>query len=317
MQPPDEMMMDSFLPSMRHLVAHELRARGCSQGRIASLLGVTQASVSMYLSSDRSRAYSTLASLSVSAAEAQEHAKALADQVEAGPQSAIVAIESMWRAILGSGGACGAHRAAHPSLSTCDYCIREYGRKDGAREEALEDVANAVKTIEGSPTFGTIIPEVSVNVARATAESDSPTDVVAVPGRIGRVRGRAKAALPPEAGASIHMSRMLLLVRRKSPDVKACINFRYDSRMAAVLAKLGMKSLRLERRGKTAADDPTVRALDARLRLHVPAFDVVIEPGGGGIEPNAYLYGGSATEVAQRAVEVSRVYSSGEGLDPL
>ncbi len=50
MHPPCELVVDTFLPSMRALVARRLKEDGLSQGRIASLLGLTQASVSSYLS---------------------------------------------------------------------------------------------------------------------------------------------------------------------------------------------------------------------------------------------------------------------------
>ncbi len=45
------MMVDSFLPAMREAVAKRLSEEGLSQGKIAGLLGVTQASVSLYLKS--------------------------------------------------------------------------------------------------------------------------------------------------------------------------------------------------------------------------------------------------------------------------
>jgi predicted transcriptional regulator len=46
------MMVESFLPAMRMLVTRRLREEGFSQGKIASLLGLTQASVSLYLFAD-------------------------------------------------------------------------------------------------------------------------------------------------------------------------------------------------------------------------------------------------------------------------
>ncbi|MBO3802899.1 MAG: hypothetical protein JTT11_03345, partial [Candidatus Brockarchaeota archaeon] len=49
MHPPYNIIAESFLPSIRGLVAHELSRREISQGRIASLMGITQPAVSQLL----------------------------------------------------------------------------------------------------------------------------------------------------------------------------------------------------------------------------------------------------------------------------
>ena len=66
MHPPDEMMTQAFLPAMRQLVAIRLHSEGLSQSRISGLLGITQASVSLYLSASPGRSYSTLSELGLS-----------------------------------------------------------------------------------------------------------------------------------------------------------------------------------------------------------------------------------------------------------
>lgn len=311
MQPPDELMVQDFLPAMRQLVARELRSEGFSQSKIASLLGTTQASVSLYLSSDHGKAYALLSRLSVGADLAGRYAGRLASEVQKGGQAGVIALNEIWAGLLGSGSVCPAHRALYPSLSTCDFCLKEYGLKDEASREAVAEVEDAVKLIEATPTFASVMPEVSVNIACVAGRADSPSEVVAVPGRIAKVRGRARAMLPPEAGASTHLSKMLLLVRRRSPSVRACINLAYDPRMARAVSSLKLKALVLgERRGRRGAD-PTVAALEAKLRRPVPAFDVIVDSGGEGIEPSLYVFGSGAREVARLAAEISRAYSPG------
>ena len=81
MQPPDELMVDIFLPAMRHLLASKLRSEGFSQNAISRMLGVTQASVSLYLSSGESKAYGSLSELSVGASDADGYAALLAEAV--------------------------------------------------------------------------------------------------------------------------------------------------------------------------------------------------------------------------------------------
>lgn len=313
MQPPDELMVDAFLPAMRQLVALNLRSDGLSQSKISSLLGITQASVSMYLSSDAGRAYRSLAKLSVPRSDADAYARELTESVLAGATAGVRKLNAVWTGILGSGAACGAHRERYPSLSTCDMCVQEYGRAS-ATSATVSEVAEAVRLIEGSPRFAAAMPEVYVNIACALADAKDPSGVVALPGRIVKVRGRAKALLPPEPGASAHMAKMLLLVRSARPDLKACVNLRFDRNMGRVLSDLGVKTVRVSGAEEQGADDPTVAALEKKLSTSRDKFDAVVEEGGGGIEPNVYLFGAGALAVAGTAIRVAGAYSAREEL---
>ena len=310
MQPPDELMSQAFLPAMRQLVAFRLRSRGLSQNGIARLLGTTQASVSMYLSSRPSKAYSALSAFSVSRDEADRYSARLASAVSGGPAEGVETLDAVWTGLLGSGAACAAHRALYPSLADCDFCIRAYGGQAGAKARAVSDVSEAVRMLEASPSFVSVMPEVSVNLALAAGEATSPSDVVAVPGRVVKVRGRAKAMLPPEAGASVHMARMLLLARRVRPEFRACINLRYDSRVVAELESMGLRVLSIGGRPRPGSEDSTVESLRRRLEAPQETFDAVADEGGGGIEPNLYLFGPGAQEVAALALKLAAAYSA-------
>ena len=171
-------------------------------------------------------------------------------------------------------------------------------------------MASAVKLLEASPDFVSLMPEVSVNLACAAGDAKSPSEVVAIPGRIVKVKDRARAMLPPEAGASAHMSRMLLLARERMPEHGACINIRYDPKVGALLSKAGLRLLTLGRHPSHEGGDATVDALEKRLRSSSPPFDAVVEEGGSGIEPNVYLFAKGAKEVARAAVRLARAYSA-------
>ncbi len=311
MQPPDELMVALFLPAMRQLAAVRLRSQGLSQGRISALLGTTQASVSNYLNSDPSKAYSSLAALSVSKAVADAYSSELVDAVGRGPSEGVSAVGSIWRTLLGSGGACAAHREMYPSLETCDVCIRDYGTGTDAPRDAVSEVEDAVRLLESSPSFGSVIPEVSVNIACAPEGLTGPDDVIAVPGRIVRIRGRAKAFQAPEPGASFHLSRVLLAARKGRSGIRACMNLRYDRRMGKVLRRLGLKTLTIQKRPPAGGVDPTLRAISRCVDAHPGRFDAIVDAGGGGIEPNVYLFANGAREVAELALRVSLLYSAG------
>jgi XRE family transcriptional regulator, thiamine biosynthesis regulator len=303
-------MSELFLPSVRQLVARQLRTQGMSQNRISSLLGVTQASVSVYLSSDPRRSYDSLASFNVSREDADRIAANLSSAVAAGPVDGVRALESVWTGLLGRGMVCDAHRAEYPSLAACDVCMVEYGRRHGEQERNVAEVSEAVKLLEGSPDFAAVMPEVSVNIASAAPGATSPADVVAVPGRVVKVRGRAKAMLPPEAGASMHMAKVLLLAMSRQPELRACINLRYDRRMEALLRREGLRTLAIREVPRQGVDDSTVAAMESRLKDSRGRFEALVDEGGSGIEPNLYLFAKGANEVAEIALRLARAYSA-------
>jgi XRE family transcriptional regulator, thiamine biosynthesis regulator len=296
---------------MRQLVAIKLRSEGLSQSRISALLGITQASVSIYLSSGPRKAISALAKFSLTHEEAESYSAVLAEDVKRDPVGGVRTLNSLWTGILGSGAACTSHREMYPFLDDCDFCIKEYGHIEGTRSKVLADVANAVKMLEASNTFVSVMPEVSVNIACSDGGTD-PADIVAVPGRIVKVRGRPKAMLPPEPGASIHLSRILSLVRKAKPDVRACINIRYDRKMDRVLRSLGLKFLAIIGERGEKPGDPTAQALEIALIRPHEDFDAIVDRGGSGIEPNVYLFSRGAKEAAAVAIRVSRKYSAGK-----
>lgn len=295
---------------MRQLVSGVLDSQGFSQSKISTMLGVTQASVSLYLKADTSRAYAALSELSVSRTEADRYAAQLAAAVNRNAVDGVRALNTVWTELLGSGSVCPAHRAAYPYLADCDVCIKEYGQRGGARSLTITEVADAVKMLEDSPKFVAVMPEVSVNIACAAGDATAPADVIAIPGRIIRVKNRAKAMLPPEAGASAHMSRVLLLARSRRPELRACINLRYDEKMERSMKKAGLRALPIGGYSHREAEDPTVEALERRLRSSSGRFDAIVDEGGAGIEPNVYVFAKGAREVAEIALGLARRYSA-------
>jgi hypothetical protein len=302
-------MTETFLPGIRHLVSIQLRSRGLSQTRISTLLGVTQASVSLYLSSDPKKAYGLLSRFSVSRTEADRDSSLLADALQKNPVEGVQTLNRIWAGLLGAGAACTAHREMYPFLVGCEFCIREYGGR-GAVSEAVSEVAEAVRLLEESFDFVSVMPEVSVNIACAVGEATTPREVVAIPGRIVRVRDRARAMLPPEPGASTHMARVLLLARGRQAEFRACINLRYDDRMAAVLRHSDLRVITIGKHSSLGATDPTAEAFERRLRSPITHFDALVDEGGNGIEPNVYLFARSAREVARFAIRLARAYSA-------
>ncbi len=304
------MMVQAFLPAMRQLVAVRLRSEGLSQSKVSGLLGTTQASVSLYLSAAPEKAYSTLSRFGMSHEEADAGAVLLADAARTGASDGVGTLHSIWAGLLGSGSACAYHRVLYPSLADCDVCIKEFGGRPGTRADLIAEVAAAVRMLEGSPEFADVMPEVSVNVAYAAEDASSAADVVAIPGRIVKVRNRAKAMLPPEPGASAHMSKVLLLARSRQKQLRACVNIRYDRKMAEVMKRQKLRILSIGEYSRRAVQDATAEALQRRLKLESAGFEAIVDEGGSGIEPNVYLFAKGPREVAELALRLARAYSA-------
>jgi predicted fused transcriptional regulator/phosphomethylpyrimidine kinase/predicted transcriptional regulator len=312
MHPPCEMMVDSFLPSMRALVARRLKEDGLSQGKIASLLGLTQASVSSYLSTSGAKQTAVLSSLGVTQEEAETYAALLAEDLKNNPTYAVATLYSIWSRLIGGGDACALHRSEYPFLATCEVCVKVFGPERGHSEGAVEHVEGALKSVEGSSLLVRVMPEISVNVAYAPEGAKSAEDIVAIPGRIVRVRGQARSFMKPEYGASTHLAAILLEVERRHPTLRAAMNLRYDERMSKVIAKLRVKQLTIGRLYPTDTQDKVLGAL--RARLSGPGgsggFEAVVDLGGEGVEPSLYLFAEDAIKVVRKALEIARAYTA-------
>jgi XRE family transcriptional regulator, thiamine biosynthesis regulator len=306
MHPPCELMTDSFLPAMREKVTLKLRAQGFSQGKIASMMGITQASVSLYLKSG-GRSKKLLGPLGVSEEDAELYASLLAEDLKKNPVYAVNTLYSIWSDILGRGAMCAAHRSQYPALAQCDMCMKVFGTS-GKAEDAVEHVAEAVRTVEGSSIFVRVRPEVSVNIAYAGEGASSIQDVVAVPGRIVKVKGMPRSFMRPERGASTHVANILLAVMAWDHSLRAAMNVRYDERMVRVLRRMKLRSLALE--GPSGRSDTEVlRMVGERLKGYDRALDAIIDTGGSGIEPGLYLFAEDAVKVAQLGLRIARAYA--------
>ena len=304
------MMVETLLPAMRAMVARRLHIEGLSQSKIAGLLGITQPSVSLYLSQDPTRHMSSLSDLGISAEEAERYSSLLSEDLRRNPVYAVSTLYSIWSDLLGRGSMCSAHRSDYPLLAQCEMCMTTFGPKQTQVSEAIDLVSRAVTLIESSGLFVHIMPEVSVNIAYAHGEASTIGDVVAVPGRIVRVRDRARSLMKPEFGASTHLAKVLLEARTRMKQYRAVMNLRYDDRMGRELSRLKLRALVMG--GKYAkVADPVVEALTRQMKESVGSFDVIVDSGGSGIEPSLYLFAADPVEVARLALKIARLYSLG------
>jgi hydroxymethylpyrimidine/phosphomethylpyrimidine kinase len=183
------------------------------------------------------------------------------------------------------------------------------------REQVLGNVTQAVAMLETCAEFSALMPEVRVNIVHALAGAKSGKDVAAVEGRITVVNGHPHASGLPKWGASDHMARLVIEVRKYNKEVNAGINFRCDELVIDVVKKYaGKKGLRFGwiDRTKEPKNASTVDGASmpwkvkwmARKFGKVP--QVFYEGDGWGKEPLFMLVGENAVSVTEIAMEIAR-----------
>ena len=182
----------------------------------------------------------------------------------------------------------------------------------------LGRMVTAVELVEGCGEFAALVPEVRTNLVYARERAADRGDVLAVDGRITVVDGRPRAAGRPRFGASSHMARLIIELRRVDPSVRAGIDFAWTPRLSRWLERYcreqGWVFSVIDRRGepeeiKEAEGDSmpwkvaeAVRAAGGR----VPK--VFYETGAVGKEPVTVLVGPDPVGVADQACTIARKF---------
>lgn len=313
-------MIKEFLPAMRGLITHELARRGRSQSRISNLMGVTQAAISQYLSREEEYYLARLRHLGVGDSDSVIYIEALCEDLNKSRVEAVQTLYSIWRRLLSEGGLCEDHPGGSSSPNTCDVCtsmmimsnVTDSSHTAVEMEEILRRMSMTVRKLEQSPTFPLIMPEVSVNLVTSTPDGRDGTDIAGIPGRIVKVKGRARGTLPPEFGSSHHMARVLLAARRKNRDVKSAINLKHDKKMISILKKLGVRFM-FTQMSKPSGDDPILDSILILLHRTARTPDCIVERGGPGIEPILYLFGKSPEDLIERTLQIASRYAKAKG----
>lgn len=303
---PEGVSFNVFIPAFRRVLANELKKRGLSQTEIARALGVTQAAVSKMLRSQRSSLGRELGDINVSISEIERIARRVADYVERGDiNEAGILANRYWLLVLASGDACRAHEKYGWRRSECHICTRVvYPELDVVRGMMMADIERALLLLSSSDSFPHVIPEVLTNIAVAIPGARSLHDIAAVPGRIAPSKKGGILYRRPEFGASRHLGGVLLSLKDK---YRAVINIKYDGLVEEALVTLGLKFKEFSSSEYPSANP--VAAAAPELFEKCPECTVLIDTGSDHVEPNVYIFGSRAVEVANIAVEVADLYS--------
>ncbi len=292
MQFVEEIVVDEFLPTVRSLLAGELRERGLTQSEVADVLGISQSAVSKYAhgdvaTNDRIADDDRLKTLVAD----------LADGLASGdvtPVQALIELEVLVRE-LESGGDLLAqlHEEAVPELEEYDASFRVHDPESTLRtsERVLSSLRRGLRILENTSGFATLIPAVGSNLVACTPDAADVDDVAGVPGRIFDVKGQTTVPADPEFGVSEHVATVLLAARGAGADVAAAINVRYDETLVEELVD----------RGHVAAEFDESADIEERVTETLetePETTVLYQTGGMGIEPLIYVLGPDAESVA-------------------
>lgn len=267
MYPPCLVFIEKLLSDLRIRVAHNLKTSGFSQTEIAHHLHVSQAMVSNYLS------YNLEPSKEMD--EVASEISRMITQKKDEKDILLYLCETCFKFREG-GITCNLH-----NLSDCTVCaqLRSPDIMD-EKQKVIKNVKEALAMLESHPSMVTLMPEVRMNIAMALKNASNPMEVAAVPGRLIPLHGKVCAVSDPEFGASHHLASILLKTGKK-----AVINIKYTEKILSSLKTLSF----------SYTDSPEKSA------------DVLIDKGGFGIEPCAYIFGKDAVDAALKVLKIAEI----------
>ncbi|MFB6094988.1 MAG: thiamine-phosphate synthase family protein [Halodesulfurarchaeum sp.] len=290
----EEVVVESFLPTFRSMLAEELRDRGLTQAEVAEKLGISQSAVSKYAKGDVSRRPEIVADDRV-----ERTVEELADGLAAGdiqPVQALIETELLIRRLSREGDLLATlHEEVMPALAGVEYDFTAPEAESEAleRERVLSSVRRGLRILEHASGFATLIPHVGTNLVECLPDASDLEDVAGVPGRIYDVKGRTEIPGEPEFGVSEYVASVLLAAREAGSDARAGLNLAYREETVATLETMGREVAEFTVDGEPDSDAIT-RALDER-----PEASVLYHTGAYGVEPIVYLLGEDATAVAE------------------
>ncbi|WP_254529122.1 thiamine-phosphate synthase family protein [Natrinema gelatinilyticum] len=292
MQFVEEIVVDEFLPTVRSLLASNLRDRGLTQSEVADVLGISQSAVSKYAHGD--------VTINDRIAD-DDRVRTLVEELGRGlsagdisPVQALIELEVLVRD-LESGGDLLAqlHEEAVPELAEhgSGFRVHDPESERRASERVLSSVRKGLSVLETTSGFAALIPAVGSNLVACTPDAEDVDDVAGVPGRIFDVKGRATVPGAPEFGVSEHVARVLLAARRHGSAASAAVNIRYEPELVDELVELGHVAAEFDESGDVSS------SVGAAIEDESDAT-VLYQTGGMGIEPLIYVLGPDAQSVA-------------------
>ncbi len=115
------------------------------------------------------------------------------------------------------------------------------------KERILNQISDMRRRLES--IIPLLSPQVRVNIAIASNDATSSSDIAAFPGRLTPIGDKARPLSSPKFGGSSHLSDLLLELRNFDSSIQTIINLRWDPIVYEALKKLNIKYVKLIREG--------------------------------------------------------------------
>jgi predicted fused transcriptional regulator/phosphomethylpyrimidine kinase/predicted transcriptional regulator len=306
MRPPCEIIVKMYLPRLRRLVARELVERHkLTQEEVAQTLGLTQASVSKYLSNMKLR--ETDASF-------EDIAKNLARSIvlsNISPKEIILELCNSCFSLREGSFVCREHKRILDLGEDCSVCteLRTLDSMEiSERTSVLSSMERAVSLLENSENFSVLMPELRVNLAMAVPDANDVIEVAGIPGRIVLVRGKPKAVERPAFNVSHHIALVLLTIMKfdSSRSKRAVMNVRYDEEINRACQELNFAVSEFDRaNAPTDVKDINIWGIKTAINTGKGIPDCISDIGAFGIEPCMYIIGNDAEDVVRKALDIA------------
>ncbi len=291
---PLEFVANEVLPLIKGVVAHMLYEKGYSQSKIGHIFGVSQPAVNAYMKTPREDYFRRARGLGLSKEEVERAANTFILLLESlGPSEALRYLDGWLLSLLSSLKLCDAHRALAKVLpSDCDICLTLVSDKP------LANLMTSIRLLSHGKAHR-LVPNVRMNIVEARDGAVNTSDVAGFPGRITVIGDRLVHYSAPVYGASRFMGRMVIEAYRKC-GFKAAANIAYNEAVEQALSRLGLEYTRV---GPSNNEEETL--LNILNALSEKCWEIVVDIGGKGIEPNTYVFGLDSIDVAKKIVAIA------------
>jgi len=296
----EEIVVEEFLPTVRSMLAADLRERDFTQREVADALGISQSAVSKYAHGEV-----TTSDAISDDGRVQALVERIGDGLATGDMSrvqALIEIEVLIRQLEDGDLLAERHRDRMPELREYDASFDVHDPESGARttEQVRSSVRRGLRILRNTSGFAALVPNVGSNLVECLPEATDVEDVAGVPGRIFDVRGTATIPSDPEFGVSEHVASVLLSAREAGTPVRSAVNLRYDEGLVGELHDTGYPTVEFAVDRDAGGHDATRQSIVEAVRDAAPDGPFVLyQTGGFGIEPITYVLAADAPAVAR------------------
>ena len=290
MLPPHIIIVEEILPEVRRRMARSLYEEGMTQGRIAILLGTSQAMVSRYLGQTGSTPEELIPIVERLSRELIVAASAGDGPEELTDRFCLIVDRCI------SDGLLDERYRTRFGREPCRICMGNDPEK-GGRIQMLEDMRTAVQFLR-SHSIKDLIPALKVNFAYGTVNAVSEQEVVSFPGRLPDRNGMIQEPMPPEFGASKHLASVLLSAMKNDRSIRAVISLAFNEKVKTAVKGLNPAPQIIDR-----SEAGLIELLE---RKGPGDSGLLVDPGDFGIEPCLYIFGSSPLDVVSVAVDLQK-----------